>query len=386
MPKNENILSLENLKVRFYTYEGIVEAIDGIDLQLRNGETLGLVGETGCGKSVTSLATLVLVPPPGRIESGHAFFKTRKSAAVDLFALDEKQLLSMRGRDMAMIFQEPRSALNPVYTVEEQITEVFLHHRIKQLAKESLEEIEKDLTKKSWKGAFQKIERRLYTTMLNNPNALSLRVLSKIPVARRYRNRIKNEAAKHVVKILGEMKIPDPARVAKMHPYELSGGMAQRVVIAMALGCNPELLIADEPTTNLDVTVQAQILELIRDLKGKFGSSILYITHDLGVVAELCDRVAVMYAGDIVELADVEAIYKRPLHPYTQGLLGSIPQPGKEFISIKGEVPSLIKPPKGCRFNPRCQKTTESCLNTKPKFVEVEKEHYVKCHLYSEER
>ena len=222
--------------------------------------------------------------------------------------------------------------------------------------------------------------------MLNNPNALSLRVLSKIPVARRYRNRIKNEAAKHVVKILGEMKIPDPARVAKMHPYELSGGMAQRVVIAMALGCNPELLIADEPTTNLDVTVQAQILELIRDLKGKFGSSILYITHDLGVVAELCDRVAVMYAGDIVELADVEAIYKRPLHPYTQGLLGSIPQPGKEFISIKGEVPSLIKPPKGCRFNPRCQKTTESCLNTKPKFVEVEKEHYVRCHLYSEER
>jgi len=168
-----------------------------------------------------------------------------------------------------------------------------------------------------------------------------------------------------------------------MYPHELSGGMAQRVVIAMALGCNPEILIADEPTTNLDVTVQAQILELIRELKGKYESSVLYITHDLGVVAEVCDRVAVMYAGNVCELADVTSVFKNPLHPYTQALLASIPRPGKDFTSIEGEVPALINPPTGCRFNPRCGKATELCTREKPKLLEVEKDHFVMCHLYT---
>jgi peptide/nickel transport system ATP-binding protein len=182
------------------------------------------------------------------------------------------------------------------------------------------------------------------------------------------------------------MKIPDPQRVADMYPHELSGGMAQRAVIAMALACNPGLLIADEPTTNLDVTVQAQILELIREMKGKFKSSVLYITHDLGVVAEMCDRVAVMYAGNVCELADATEIFKHPMHPYTQALLESIPRPGKGFTSIEGEVPSLINPPAGCRFNPRCTKSSEVCAQNKPQFVEVDKRHYVMCHLYSQRK
>lgn len=378
---SEDLLNIQNLKVNFYTYEGVVEAIDGIDLNLKEEETLGLVGETGCGKSVTSLSVMVLVPPPGKIESGRVLFQTKKGP-IDLVKQNETQLLRMRGSDVSMIFQEPRAALNPVYTVEEQIAETFLHHRLKELTEKALEGIEKDLRKKSWKASIYKLERSLYRKTLKSPRSLSLRALSKIPIVRRYQNRLKKEAGKEVVRILGEMKIPDPERVAKMYPHELSGGMAQRVVIAMALGCNPELLIADEPTTNLDVTIQAQILELVRELKGKFGSSVLYITHDLGVVAEVCDRVAVMYAGNVVELADVMDIFKTPLHPYTQGLLESIPRPGKAFVSIEGEVPSLIKPPKGCRFNPRCPKTTEICYKTRPKFVEVEKGHFVQCHLY----
>jgi peptide/nickel transport system ATP-binding protein len=281
-----------------------------------------------------------------------------------------------------MIFQDPRSALNPVYTVEDQIGEVFLQHRKKEFYERVLGDIEKDLKKSSAKSFFRRFERNIYRRLLKNPNAFSVKILSRIPFVRRYQRRMKSEVRKEVVRVLGEMKIPDPERVVGMYPHELSGGMAQRVVIAMALGCTPELLIADEPTTNLDVTIQAQILELIRELKGKFQSSILYITHDLGVVAELCDRVAVMYAGNVCELADVEEIFKHPLHPYTQALLESIPRPGKAFKSIDGEVPALINPPKGCRFNPRCPKATDQCLGQKPSFVEAKKNHFVMCHLY----
>lgn len=378
-----DILSIEDLKVRFYTYEGIVEAIDGVNLKLRDGETLGLVGETGCGKSVTSLSVLVLVPPPGKIEGGKAFLNTGEKD-IDLLNQDEALLRKMRGEDISMIFQDPRSALNPVYTVEDQIAEVFMHHRTKEICKQALDTVEKDLQKGgSFRNFIYRNERRILQKMLNNPNSRSLKVLSKIPIVNRYRRRLKKEIRKEVVRILGIMRIPDAERVADMYPFELSGGMAQRVVIAMALGCNPKLLIADEPTTNLDVTIQAQILELIRELKEKFESSVLYITHDLGVVAEVCDRVAVMYAGNVCELADVTEIFKKPLHPYTQALLESIPRPGKKFTSIEGEVPSLIKPPIGCRFNPRCTKATELCTQQKPQFVEVEKDHFVMCHQYS---
>ncbi len=378
----KSLLDMENLVVKFYTYEGIVEAIDEVSFNMKEGETLGLVGETGCGKSVTSLAVLVLVPQPGKIEHGRALFKTQ-DGSIDLLSQDEAFLRSIRGRDISMIFQDPRSALNPVYTVENQIAEVFMHHRIKELSERVLQGIENDLSKGgSLKDFIYRFERKIYRKMLENPNSFSLKILSRIPIVKRYQSRLKKEIRKEVVRILQEMKIPDPDRVADMYPHELSGGMAQRVVTAIALGCSPELLLADEPTTNLDVTIQAQILQLIRELKAKFGSSVLYVTHDLGVIAELCDRVAVMYAGNICELADVFEIFKNPLHPYTRGLLEAIPRPGKEFKSIKGEVPALIKPPVGCRFHPRCSKAMEICSQQKPMFVEVEKDHFVMCHLY----
>jgi len=379
----ENLLSIKDLVVKFYTYEGVVEAIDGANIDLKAGETLGLVGETGCGKSVTSLSVLVLVPPPGKIEGGRAILKT-KGRSFDLLSQGDSFLRGIRGEEISMIFQDPRSALNPVYTVKDQVGEVFLHHRLKELCERVLDGIEKDLSKgNSLKNFIYRLERKIYRTMLKNPKSFPLKILSRIPLVKWYQRRLMNEVKKEVVRILGLMKIPDPERVAEMYPHELSGGMAQRVVIAMALGCNPELLIADEPTTNLDVTVQAQILELIRELKGKFESSVLYITHDLGVVAELCDRVAVMYAGNICELANVMEIFKNPLHPYTQALLESIPRPGKEFRTIEGEVPSLINPPQGCRFNPRCPKATELCLQRKPVLTELENDHFVACHLYA---
>jgi peptide/nickel transport system ATP-binding protein len=380
MDKTKDLLNVEDLDVKFYTYEGTVEAIDKANLRLKEGETLGLVGETGCGKSVTSLSVLVLVPPPGKIEGGKATLKTKKGD-IDLLTQTESYMRSIRGENISMIFQDPRTALNPVYTVEEQVTEVFTHHRLKELVERVLEEIDKESKKKGSNFRLRFAKGR-YQKMLKNPHAFSLRILSRIPIINRYKGRLRRETRKEVVRIIGAMKIPDPERVVDMYPHELSGGMAQRVVIAMALGCTPELLIADEPTTNLDVTVQAQILELIRELKGKYDSSVLYITHDLGVIAELCDRVAVMYAGNVVELGEVEEIFKNPLHPYTQALLESIPRPGKEFKSIEGEVPSLISPPIGCRFNPRCSKATGVCTQEKPRFVEIDKDHFVMCHLF----
>ena len=379
----ENLLTIQDLRVRFYTYEGVVKAIEGVNLGVRKGETLGVVGETGCGKTVTGLSVLVLVPPPGKIESGKTLFKSR-DGTIDLLKLDEPLLRKIRGRDISMVFQEPSSALNPLYKVEEQISEALLHHRREELCKRVLEGIEKNVQKVEGglRGFIYGLERKIYKKMLENPNSILLKILSKIPIIRRYRRRLEREVRKEVVNMLREMEIPDPERVADVYPHELSGGMQQRVVTAMALACNPTLLIADEPTTNLDVTIQAQILNLIKRLKGEFGSSILYITHDMGVIAELCDRVAVMYAGSICEVADVIEIFKRPLPPYTKALLESIPQPGKRFKTIKGTVPSLIEPPPGCRFSPRCPKAMKICSEVKPDSVEVRKEHFVACHLY----
>lgn len=219
-----------------------------------------------------------------------------------------------------------------------------------------------------------------------HPRSVTIRVLSKIPIVNRFKRKLKQEAKREAIEMLRLMRIPDPERVVDMYPHELSGGMAQRVVIAMGLACNPELLIADEPTTNLDVTVQLQILNLIRELKKDIGSSILYITHDMGVVAELCDRVAVMYAGNVVEVADVIETFKNPLHPYTRALLESIPRPGAEFKSIEGTVPALINPPKGCRFHDRCSYCMDICLGTKPKIVKAGENHLVQCHLYGDSK
>jgi len=380
----ENLIQIKDLYLNFYTYDGVVKALDGVTLNLKKGEILGVVGETGCGKSVTSLSTLSIVVPPGRIEKGEIEFNI-KGKTYDLLSFKDATMRRVRGQYISMIFQEPRSALNPVYTVGDQIAEVFFHHRREEIINAAIAQLKKDLEKSSrLKSWIRKYELSLYGKMLKNPKALSLTLALKIPIVKRFQNRMKKEARELVIEMLKLLNIPDPARVVDMYPHELSGGMAQRAVIAMALSCNPLMLIADEPTTNLDVTVQAQILLLIKELQKKFGSSILYVTHDLGVVAEICDTVAVMYAGNVVETADVIGLFKKPLHPYTQALLESIPRPGERFVSISGTVPSLISPPTGCRFNDRCRYTLEMCPNVKPQLVEAEKDHFVACHLYNE--
>jgi len=380
--ESRDLLNVKDLFVNFYTYAGVVEAIDGVNLLLKKGETLGLVGETGCGKSVTSLSILVLVPPPGTIEKG-AILLNMGDKVINLLKQDDSALMNIRGKDVSMVFQDPRGALNPVYTVTQQVGEALLLHKREEMCKRLLQKLERDIPKSNtFRRFIYNCEKKIYERMINNPKSLPLRLLSRIPIINTYQRRLRNESKKEVIQLLKLMKIADPERVVDMYPHELSGGMAQRVVTAIALSCSPRLLLADEPTTNLDVTIQAQILLLIKELKEKMKSSILYVTHDLGVIAEICDRVAVMYAGNIVEVADTFTIFKKPSHPYTQDLLQAIPRPGKEFKSIRGEVPALIDPPKGCRYHPRCSKVMPICTQIKPEVAEIEKEHSVMCHLY----
>jgi peptide/nickel transport system ATP-binding protein len=364
-----SVVEVKNLVVRFYTYAGIVEALDGVNLKIRPGEILGLVGETGCGKSVTSFSILQLVPPPGAIEEGEIHFN-KDGKIIDVRKLRKDSIRQIRGKEISMIFQEPRAYLNPVYTVETQIGEALLTHRRNEFLERAI--------KTERAGKKSSFEKQVYERMLKKPKSITTRIMAKFCS----KKALKAEITKEVVNLLKSVEIADPERVAKMYPFELSGGMAQRAVIAMALSCQPVMLIADEPTTNLDVTVQAQILNLIRELRKTYKSSILYITHDLGVIAELCDRVAVMYAGNVVETADVYELFESPLHPYTKALLESIPRPGQEFKSIPGSVPSLINPPKGCRFHDRCQFEMEVCQKIKPEFIELKKDHFVACHLY----
>lgn len=397
------LLEVQDLVLRFYTYAGVVKALEGVNLYLKKKETLGIVGETGCGKTMTGLSILSLVPPPGKIEGGKVIFQ-KGDEPIELLSQKDATLRDIRGKDISIIFQEPGAALNPVYTVGDQIAEVLLLHRGRELCERVLAQIEKEeLGKKerkrkkiekeikdedTRKRELEKLERqkrgmekKIYRAMLKNPNAISLKFFKRIPIIGRYR-RLKRETKKEVVKILHELEIADPERVVDTYPHELSGGMQQRIVIGIALACNPIVLIADEPTTSLDMTVQAQILDLIRRLKEKFGSSIIYITHDMGVVAELCDRVAVMYAGSVCETAEVKELFKNPMHPYTKALLESLPRPGCAFKSISGTVPGLIDPPSGCRFHPRCLFAMAKCAEAMPKMNEVKKEHFVACYLY----
>jgi peptide/nickel transport system ATP-binding protein len=393
---DDSFLRIKDLDLRFYTYEGVVEALDRVKLQIKDGETLGVVGETGCGKSVTGLSELNLIPPPGKIIGGKVLLQ-KNDQWINLLRQRDAYLRTVRGKDISMIFQDPKSALNPVYTVRQQIAEAILHHRKEELclklledsknATESLKQGNLSIHEKAKlrKAVLDRRERQMLKRMMEDPQGFILRIASRIPVLNRFKHRFNAEVTKEVVRMLKDMQIPDPDRVAEMYPHELSGGMAQRVVVAMALSCNPKLLIADEPTTNLDVTVQLQILTLIKDLKKKYGMTIQYITHDMGVVAEMCDRVAVMYAGNVVELAEVLEIFKNPLHPYTKALLECIPRPGTQFKSIEGFVPSLITPPKGCRFNDRCPYAMEKCIREKPEFVTPKEGHQVLCHLYAGE-
>lgn len=382
------LLDVEKLKTNFYTYEGIVKALDEVSFKIEKKDTVGLVGETGCGKSVTSLSIMRLILPPGKIESGRITFQTEKSEKgryVDLLKQNEKFMQKIRGNEISMIFQEPGSALNPVYTVGEQIAESFLLHRKKELLKIALDEIQQNLEKK--KNPLYRLvlslEKKMCKVELENAQKLSLKFASILPFCRRYKKRVNKIALSLAAHLLGKMGVPDPERVAKRYPHQLSGGMQQRVVIAIALACQPQLLIADEPTSNLDVTIQAQILELINSLKEKTGFSILFISHDLGVISQVCRWVAVMYAGSICEIAKTENLFKNPLHPYTKALLNSIPTAEKKSLeSIKGTVPNLVNPPSGCRFHPRCRVAREKCKKIKPQLREVEEKHLVACHFY----
>lgn len=352
-------LKVEDLIVRFYTYEGIVKAVERAKLKLKKNETLGVVGETGSGKSVTALTIMALTPTPGKVEGGQIRFRKATDEIVDILTLKESGLLKIRGKEISMIFQEPNAALDPLYKVEDQIAEAILTHRLPEML-EKVSRLEKE-----------------------NTNG-TLRFLKEAPFFKDLMKKrlLKKVLRREIVELLRLMEIPDPERVADSYPHELSGGMQQRIVIAIALACSPTLLLADEPTTNLDVTVQAQILDLIIKLKRKLGTSVMYITHDMGVIAEISDRVAVMYAGNVVEVAPTMEIFKNPLHPYTRALLNSIPRPGSTFKAIPGTVPNLVNPPTGCRFHPRCSYTMERCSCETPELTGISKEHLVACFLH----
>jgi peptide/nickel transport system ATP-binding protein len=384
--KSDTLVQIRDLVVRFYTYEGIVKALSGINLEIQREETLGIVGETGCGKSVTAFSIIALPPPPGRIERGEVLLNTNGST-IDILKLPRERLQDIRGHKISMILQEPSAALNPLFTIGDQIAEVLIRHRSETFIKMALEELERDIeaaekSGSSFRAWVYRTYAGIYRSLLKNRRSLKARVASRIPFLRRYRRKLDAVLRKEVVGLLREMRIANPEGVFDLYPHELSGGMQQRAVIAMALACRPKLLIADEPTTSLDVTVQAQILDLIRDLKEEFGSSVLYITHNLGVVAEICDRVAVMYAGQICEVAEVKELFKRPLHPYTRALFEAIPRPGRGFVSIKGTVPNLVNPPPGCRFHPRCPRATKICSQEAPKMVKAGRDHLVACYHY----
>ena len=380
--KSGKLLEIKNLKTYFYTEEGIVKAVDGVSFDIYPDEVLGLVGETGCGKSVTALSILRLVREPGKILDGSITFKD-----INLLELSEAEMRDFRGNKITMIFQDPLNSLNPVISVGNQISEVFLLHQKQKLKKtldnrllerkkiiEERKNLKKELANKEKDGLLTEEEKNKLQSKIDELKDQ----IPKLPL-------LKNIVLEEAERIVKEVGIADARGILKRYPHELSGGMRQRIMISMALSCNPALLIADEPTTALDVTIQAQILELMKDLKVRFKTSILLITHDLGIIAELCDRVAVMYSGNIVEYATAEELFKKSRHPYTQGLMGAIPSIEKrdqKLETIRGMVPNLIYPPSGCRFHPRCDYRLEVCDKVKPRFIEIADRYFIACHLY----
>lgn len=345
MPENDVVVEIKNLKTYFYLAEGVVRAVDGVDLRIKRGQTLGIVGESGCGKSVTSLSLMQLVPPPGKIVDGEILLYRSLSKngdngitdVVNITKLDPRgrEIRSIRGNEISMVFQEPMTAMSPVRTVGQQIMEAIILH--------------------------QKVS--------------------------------KEEARTRTIEIMRRCRMPRPEKIVDDYPFQLSGGMRQRAVIAMALSCRPSVLIADEPTTALDVTTEAQILDLMRDLQDEFGMAIMYITHNLGVIAEMADEVAVMYLGKVVEQTDVQTIFLNPLHPYTRGLMQSIPQlddaiargaQKRRLYVISGMVPDPYAILNGCPFHPRCPEFMPGiCDQVVPELIESQPNHYVRCHLYA---
>ena len=380
-------LRIRGLTVKFHTYEGIVLALENLDLDIYQKETFGLVGETGCGKTITAFSILRLIPPPGRIECGNIFFKTdNQNGYLDLLTLSEKEMRGLRGSSISMVFQEPSAALNPVFTIGDQIAEALLLHRREEINQKALSSVNELLSKEGsyWDTIlrpFRLLEKYLYGKAVKNPDVPLVKAIEHIPIMRRLLSGRQNEANNMAIQSLRSVEIPDPQRIVKQYPHQLSGGMKQRSIIAMALACCPKLLIADEPTTSLDVTIQSQILELIHRLKEDTGSSVLYITHDLAVAAEICDRIGVMYSGSLCELAGVEDIYSNPLHPYTKALMAAVPKPGMKPQAIEGFVPDPLDLPTGCRFHPRCKIGTQICRDDAPKMREVTPGHFIACHV-----
>lgn len=498
MNEDEVLLRIEGLKTYFHTYEGVVKALEGIDIGVRKGETLGLVGETGCGKSVTALSVMRLIPsPPGKIESGRILFgepsrvtalrkeydanlgmvgsQRRKLAAdlekklsslpesapkserqdlrerlaaanssYDLLTKSKHEMNEIRGNRISMIFQEPMTALNPAYTVGDQIGETIELHQGEMLLDDVLAQLEREqksygsgvratrvvpkrqdtslepaesrgslvcskcgvVARDDWgacigcgarfkgivpyalKGLFLRIARSYYEAMRKNQYNSWAYMVNLTFATRRLQRRLKLAKLMRAEDALLEVKIAGPGRIAKSYPFELSGGMRQRAMIAMMMACKPDLLIADEPTTALDVTVEAQILALMGELQKNKGTSVLLITHDLGIIAEISHRVGIMYAGYVVELSSTREVFARPLHPYTNALLKSIPKIGQAYLKdrkkplnvIPGVVPNLLKPPSGCRFHPRCDRALEVCKTVVPELRELEPGHFAACH------
>ncbi len=461
--EDKNFIKIAGLFVNFYTKSGVVKAIDGVDLEIKHGETLGLVGESGCGKTVTANSIMRLIPsPPGKIEQGRILLdlpvelhqklveleneeklgadpstikKRMEEIAPELDNYDilrrsKNQMRKIRGKQISMIFQEPMSALNPVFTIGFQLTEILYLHETQDLIKGALLRLEEardklktktppeptapeleepkcavcsssltsrhrrcpycgsDLHKIKRNGFAlwnMKREERALVRMSKDPDDILIMVMNKVPLLNSYKKRLETEAMGKAVRMLRLVRIPDPGNIINNYPHELSGGMQQRVMIAMALACKPKLLIADEPTTALDVTIQAQILKLMRELQEEMGTTILMITHNLGVVAEVCERIGVMYAGNIVEIGATDDIFAEPLHPYTQGMINSIPSvtsTAEHLEVITGSVPNLLHPPLGCRFHPRCPFAMPICSVEKPLLIDIQKDHQVACHLY----
>lgn len=358
--ENETVLEIRNLKVSFHTYRGEVKALNGVDLKLCTKEVLALVGESGCGKSVTVQTLIGLLPENAFVLEGQMILNGK-----DLLKNTKEEMRVLRSHTLAIVFQDPMTFLNPVLTIGTQLEEVFT------LQKDLLAEaatIEK--SKRQLKFA-DFIKRESFETPHKNVKAS--------------RREIKKVTKKLCADILSLVKLPDPERILKQYPFELSGGMRQRAMIAMALARRPSIFIADEITTALDVTIQAQILHLLKELRDKFDASTLMITHDLSVAAETADRIAVMYGGNVVEVTFTPDLFKKPLHPYTQMLLRAIPNitnPTDRLESIPGTVPEMINPPSGCRFHPRCKYAMDVCTKERPKLEEVEKGHEVACYLY----
>jgi peptide/nickel transport system ATP-binding protein len=321
---DKELLRVENLKTYFFTEAGVVKAVDGVSFSIRKSESLGLVGETGSGKSVTAYSIMRIVPKPGRIVEGKVFFNGE-----ELLSKSEEEMRKYRGEKMGIIFQDPNSSLNPLFSIEQQLTDVILSH-------------EKELPRQ--------------------------------------------KALERVIEILSKVGMPEPAVRVKWYPHQFSGGMRQRIAIARALLLRPDLLFADEPTTNLDVTIQAQVLDLMKNLKKEFGMTMILITHDMGIIAEMTNTVVVLYAGKACEICDTNIIFKNPLHPYTEALLKAVPRPDLKMslTPIPGNVPNLIDPPSGCRFHPRCKYATEICKIEEPALVEVKEHHYSACHHWRE--